>query len=105
MGEVGAPAPGGGHAANSEIVRRGFDLLENASQILRSIVIPKSQNGYAARRQPIGSSQIATRLRLFIVLTAVELNRKPKLWAVEIKRVRPGRMLSPEAETIQPATS
>jgi hypothetical protein len=68
---------------------------------LRHVIVPKAQHCHAARAQPIVALLIATLLEWFIVLTTIELDREPKLRAIEIQCVRTCGMLSPEAEAVQ----
>jgi hypothetical protein len=48
---------------------------------------------------------IAHFLAWFGMLAAVKFNRETQCWAIEIQDVRPGRVLPPEAETVQPTVT
>jgi hypothetical protein len=76
-------------------------IVQYALQIGNNIVVPIADYQDAFFSEPTRSSFIGTKPP-FGVLSAVNLNREPKACAIKVGRKWPDRMLSSEAQSVEP---
>ena len=102
-----SPLAGRGRSASAIRVRGnlregGDDYFENASQIARHAVIPKSQDPIVSVDQPFVTYGITKAVGM---LPAIDLDDQTGFAADEIYRVRPDGLLSDKFIAVQPASA
>ncbi|SHH64176.1 hypothetical protein SAMN05444169_8520 [Bradyrhizobium erythrophlei] len=80
--------------------KRGRNRLEDASQILRDIVVPKPQDAIVAIGEPLVANGVALTIG---VLFTVDLHNQAAFATDKVYGVRSDRLLSDELVSIQPA--
>ena len=70
-----------------------------------NVIIPEAEFSDATTAQPCAASLIADLMLGFAVLAAIKLDGKAQLRAIEVEHVGAGRMLAPEAQSVQTTAS
>ena len=100
-----APLAGRGRIASAIRVRGTLyegccNRIEDAHQIARNVIVPKSQNSVIVFRKPFVANNIAAIVR---VLTTIHLDNEATLSTNEVRNVRAHRLLPDEFMPVQPA--
>jgi hypothetical protein len=79
--------------------QRVANRIDNIVRSLEHIEVPKTYYSATMRFQPYSSRRIAAYLRFIGMRFAVKFDNKSRLWAEEIRNVRPNCRLAAKAKT------